>query len=69
MSKSEKRRATDLVCVLYAPGHPHTDPKGGRTECNTCGKWVFECAHSCKGVPVTDSAWERWRQRHQGGAS
>lgn len=55
--------------VLVVPGHPHTDPKGGRTECNTCGKWVFECAHSCKGVPVTDSAWERWRQRHQGGAS
>lgn len=115
MPRSEKRRATDLVCVRFtpaerqhisevaaqlrmgvsqlvrnalaealpelneindqsserrvAPDHPHTDPKDGRTECDVCGKWVHECIHSCKGVPVTDAAWERWHQRNQGGAS
>jgi hypothetical protein len=43
--------------------HPHTDPGDGRTECDVCGKWVFEAIHSCKGVPVTDAAWERHRAR------
>lgn len=41
--------------------HPHTDPGDGRTECLTCGKWVYPVIHSCKGVPVT--AVERMRQR------
>lgn len=41
--------------------HPHTDPGDGRTECQTCGKWVFECLHSCKGVPVTEAALARLR--------
>lgn len=39
--------------------HPHTDPGDGRTECDRCGKWVFEATHSCKGVPVTDAAMAR----------
>lgn len=39
--------------------HPHTDPGDGRTECRTCGKWVFEAIHSCKRVPVTPAAIER----------
>ncbi len=43
-----------------ARDHPHTDPGDGRTECQRCGKWVHECIHSCKGVPVTQAAWERW---------
>lgn len=41
------------------PDHPHTDPGDGRTECQTCGKWVFEAIHSCKGVPVTEAAVRR----------
>lgn len=28
----------------------YTDPGDGRTECDTCGKWVFECIHSCNGA-------------------
>ncbi len=36
--------------------HPRTDPGDGRTECPTCGKFVFPVIHSCKGVPVTDAA-------------
>lgn len=42
--------------------HPHNDPGDGRTECDTCGKWVYECIHSCKGVPVTAAAWDRLAQ-------
>lgn len=37
-------------------GHPHVDPEDGRTECGTCGKWVWPSIHSCKGWPVTESA-------------
>lgn len=44
--------------------HPHTDPGDGRTECDRCGKWIFEVIHSCKGVPVTARAWARFHQRH-----
>lgn len=36
--------------------HPHTDPGDGRTECPTCGKFVFPAIHSCKRVPVTEAA-------------
>lgn len=36
--------------------HPHTDPEDGRSECDVCGKWVWPSIHSCKGVPVTESA-------------
>ncbi len=43
--------------------HPHTDPGDGRTECDVCGKWVFECTHSCKGVPVTEAAMARFTAR------
>jgi hypothetical protein len=46
--------------------HPHTDPGDGRTECDLCGKWVWEVTHSCKGVPVTESAWKRYHARHLG---
>jgi hypothetical protein len=38
------------------PDHPHTDPGDGRTECETCGKFVWPATHSCKRVPVTDAA-------------
>jgi hypothetical protein len=44
--------------MTYAD-HPHTDPGDGRTECDTCGKWIYEAIHSCKGIPVTDAARER----------
>jgi len=47
--------------------HPHSDPGDGRTECDTCGKWVFLVIHSCKRVPVTEAAWAR-RQARQPGA-
>lgn len=40
--------------------HPHNDPGDGRTECQVCGKWVWEVTHSCKGVPVTQAAWDRY---------
>jgi hypothetical protein len=43
--------------------HPHTDPGDGRTECDVCGKWVWLVTHSCKGVPVTQAAWLRHRER------
>jgi hypothetical protein len=46
--------------------HPHTDPGDGRTECETCGKWIYPVTHSCKGVPVTDAARQRWAQRQDG---
>jgi hypothetical protein len=55
-----------MVSDAIAPGrgdHPHTDPGDGRTECDVCGKWVFEAIHSCKGVPVTQAAWLRHRER------
>ncbi|MFI9526329.1 hypothetical protein [Micromonospora rosaria] len=45
--------------------HPHTDPGDGRTECDLCGKWVWEAIHSCKGVPATEAAkarYEQWRR-------
>lgn len=43
--------------------HPHTDPGDGRSECETCGKWIWPGTHSCKGVPVTEAAMERYRER------
>jgi hypothetical protein len=51
--------------------HPHSDPGDGRTECQTCGKWIREVIHSCKGVPVTEAAWARftadeWGKGHPG---
>lgn len=36
--------------------HPHMDPGDKRTECQTCGKFVHQAIHSCKGVPVTVAA-------------
>lgn len=42
--------------------HPHTYPGDGREECLTCGKYVWRVTHSCKGVPVTPAAAERYRQ-------
>jgi len=51
--------------------HPHSDPGDGRTECLTCGKWIFEITHSCKGVPVTEAAKaraSRWVQAPEPGA-
>lgn len=44
------------------PDHPHADPGDGRTECGTCGKWVWPVIHSCKGVPVTAAARARARE-------
>ncbi len=46
------------------PDHPHTDPGDGRTECEICGKWVWLVTHSCKRIPVTKAAWDRYFQRH-----
>lgn len=43
--------------------YPHTDPGDGRTEGQTCGKYVWLSIHSCKRVPVTEAAKVRWRQR------
>jgi hypothetical protein len=43
--------------------HPHTDPGDGRTECDTCGKWIWPVIHSCKRVPVTEAAWQRHQAR------
>jgi hypothetical protein len=45
--------------------HPHMDPGDGRTECEVCGKWVWLVIHSCKGVPVTERARERYAERQQ----
>lgn len=46
------------------PGdHPHNDPGDGRTECNVCGKWIWEVTHSCKGIPVTEAARKRAYER------
>lgn len=49
---------TDLTSEEYRElaDHPHTDPGDGRSECATCGKWVWPFLHSCKGVPVTNAA-------------
>lgn len=49
---------------MIHPDHPYSDPGDGRTECDVCGKWIYECIHSCNGVPVTDAAWDRWFARH-----
>lgn len=43
--------------------HPHSDPGDGRTECDTCGKYVWPATHSCKGVPVTPPAVARYQAR------
>lgn len=45
--------------------HPHSDPGDGRQECDVCGKWVWLVTHSCKGVPVTEAAWERLRSKQR----
>ena len=50
--------------VIINADHPHSDPGDGRSECETCGKWVWLASHSCKGVPVTDAAMERWTARY-----
>lgn len=47
----------------YLIDHPYEDPGDGRTECDTCGKWVFLAIHSCKGVPVSEAALKRMRER------
>ena len=39
--------------------HPTEDPGDGRTECHTCGKFVWPVIHSCKGYPVTKAAKDR----------
>jgi hypothetical protein len=36
--------------------HPYTDPGDGRTQCETCGKYVWLVTHSCKGVRVAPAA-------------
>lgn len=43
--------------------HPYTDPGDGRPECEKCGKYVWPVIHSCKGVPVTERAKARFRER------
>jgi hypothetical protein len=64
-----KRRVLQILSDARGPAarrvaapiadHPHTDPGDGRTECQTCGKWVHLVIHSCKGVPVTVAARQR----------
>lgn len=49
---------------LAAADHPHTDPGDGRVECDLCGKFVWLVTHSCKRVPVTPAAIERWNATH-----
>lgn len=50
----------DLSAEIAPLGdHPHSDPGDGRSECQTCGKWVWLVTHSCKGVPVTQAALDR----------
>lgn len=44
--------------------HPHEDPGDGRTECDVCGKYIWPVIHSCKGIPVTERAKERWRRKN-----
>lgn len=51
------------TCPPAFVDHPHTDPGDGRTECPTCGKYVWRVTHSCKGVPVTPAARARWGAR------
>lgn len=46
--------------------HPHQDPGDGRKECDRCGKFVWPVTHSCKGVPVTRAAWDRYAARLDG---
>jgi hypothetical protein len=48
-------------CRRCLGDHPYFDPGDGRTECRTCGKWVWPVVHSCKGVPVTVAALARMR--------
>jgi hypothetical protein len=48
---------------LATADHPHTDPGDGRTECDLCGKFVWPATHSCKRVPVTPAAIERYNKR------
>jgi hypothetical protein len=48
--------------------HPHTDPGDGRTECNSCGKFVWLVTHSCKRVPVTAAARARHHARLNAGS-
>lgn len=38
--------------------HPYSDPGDGRSECETCGKWVWPFLHSCKGIRVTPTTHE-----------
>ena len=54
-----RERDSDETQAHVRPVDTHNDPGDGRTECQTCGKWVFECIHSCKRVPVTPPAWNR----------
>jgi hypothetical protein len=51
--------------VSTATDHPYTDQGDGRTECQTCGKWVWPVTHSCKRVPVTEAALARHLDRAQ----
>lgn len=47
---------TTAIAADEPADHPHHDPGDGRTECSTCGKYVWPAIHSCKGVPVTAAA-------------
>ena len=64
-----RRRSDAAVAALESlpittADHPHTDPGDGRTECDTCGKFVWPATHSCKRVPVTLAARARWDAAH-----
>jgi hypothetical protein len=48
----------DNGASVNPPGdHPHYDPGDGRTQCAVCGKWVYPCIHSCKGIRVAPPDW------------
>lgn len=63
MTMTPEERAASSHQHIAPADHPHTDPGDGRTECDTCGKYVWPFLHSCKGVPVTDAAMKRFTSK------
>ena len=41
-----------MMAAAMIADHPHADPHDGRTQCPTCGKWIWPVTHSCKGIRV-----------------
>lgn len=51
---------------LPVADHPYSDPGDGRSECQTCGKFIWPATHSCKRVPVTQAAMARYAEKLAG---